>query len=120
MNSNPLAPSWLAVPADANELAATVWSQNSARNASGEIVIAGVAASTLAAEFGTPVYVVDEADVRSRALEIRQSFDAEFAKVGGAVKVYYAGKAFLSIDVATWMNDAGLNIDVASGGELAV
>ncbi len=120
MTSNPLAPSWLVVPADANELAATVWSKNATRNDSGEITVAGVAASAIAAEFGTPVYVVDEADVRSRALDIRQSFDAEFAKVGGTVKVYYAGKAFLSIDVATWMNDAGLNIDVASGGELAV
>ncbi len=120
MSSNPLAPSWLAVPADANELAASLWSRNSVRDASGEIVIAGVAASTIAAEFGTPVYVVDEADVRGRAREIRQCFDTEFARVGATVKVYYAGKAFLSIDVATWMNDAGLNIDVASGGELAV
>lgn len=120
MTSNPLAPSWLAVPSDANDLAASVWSHNSARDESGGLVIAGVAATTIAAEFGTPVYVVDEADVRSRAREIRQSFDTEFAAVGGGVKVYYAGKAFLSIEVARWMNDAGLNIDVASGGELAV
>ncbi|MBG6054572.1 diaminopimelate decarboxylase [Salinibacterium sp. CAN_S4] len=120
MTSNPLAPSWLAVPADANELAASVWSKNSARDASGELVIAGVPASAIAAEFGTPVYVVDEADARGRALEIRRCFDDEFASVGGSVKVYYAGKAFLSIEVARWMNDAGLNIDVASGGELAV
>ena len=34
--------------------------------------------------------------------------------------VYYAGKAFLSIEVARWMPDAGLRIDVCSGGELAV
>lgn len=120
MTKNPLAPSWLAVPVDANELAASVWSKNSSRGDTGELVIAGVAASTIAAEFGTPVYVVDEADARSRALEIRQCFDDEFARVGGTVKVYYAGKAFLSIEVARWMNEAGLNIDVASGGELAV
>ena len=120
MTSNPLAPSWLAVPADANELATSVWSKNSSRDATGELVIAGVAASTIAAQFGTPVYVVDEIDARSRAVEIRQCFSDEFARVGGAVKVYYAGKAFLSIEVARWMNEAGLNIDVASGGELAV
>ena len=36
------------------------------------------------------------------------------------MKVYYAGKAFLSTEVARWMTDAGLNIDVCSGGELAV
>ena len=120
MTSNPLAPSWLAVPADANELATSVWSKNSSRDATGELVIAGVAASTIAARFGTPVYVVDEIDARSRAVEIRQCFSDEFARVGGSVKVYYAGKAFLSIEVARWMNEAGLNIDVASGGELAV
>lgn len=120
MTSNPLAPSWLAVPADANELATSVWSKNSTRDATGELVIAGVAASTIAAQFGTPVYVVDEIDARSRAVEIRQCFSDEFARVGGSVKVYYAGKAFLSIEVARWMNEAGLNIDVASGGELAV
>jgi diaminopimelate decarboxylase len=120
VTANPLAPSWLAVPTDANELAASVWSKNSARNSSGELTIAGVAASIIAAEFGTPVYVVDEDDVRGRAEEIRQCFDDEFARVGGIVKVYYAGKAFLSIEIARWMNAAGLNIDVASGGELAV
>ena len=34
--------------------------------------------------------------------------------------MYYAGKAFLSTEIARWMTDAGLNIDVCSGGELAV
>ncbi len=120
MSSNPLAPSWLAVPDDANDLPAAVWSQNAARTADGELEIAGVTAGALVAEFGTPVYVVDEADVRARALGIRESFDREFARVGSSAKVYYAGKAFLSTEVARWVTEAGLNIDTASGGELAV
>ena len=120
MTSNPLAPSWLVVPSDANALASRVWSHNSIRDASGELAIAGVSASAIAGQFGTPVYVIDEADARSRARGIRRSFDREFARVGGQAKIYYAGKAFLSIEVARWMNEAGLNIDVASGGELAV
>ena len=120
MSSNPLAPSWLVVPEDANALPAAVWSQNAARDSSGELTIAGVPATALAEQFGTPVYVVDEADVKARATGIRASFDREFARVGSAAKVYYAGKAFLSIEVARWVTDAGLNIDVASGGELAV
>ena len=41
-------------------------------------------------------------------------------RIGTTVKVYYAAKAFLSTEVARWMVDAGLNIDVCSGGELAV
>ncbi|MET4580805.1 diaminopimelate decarboxylase [Conyzicola nivalis] len=117
---NPLAPSWLELPADANALPASVWSHNAERSTDGELLIAGVGAENLAAEFGTPLYVVDEADVRDRARGIRDSFDREFARVGTTVKVYYAGKAFLSTQVAAWMIDDGLNIDVCSGGELAV
>src|SRR5262249_44962045 len=51
---------------------------------------------------------------------IRESFEAAFAPLNARVQVYYAGKAFLSTEVARWMSGAGLNIDVASGGELAV
>jgi diaminopimelate decarboxylase len=120
MSENPLAPSWLAHPTDANALPSAVWSRNSARNGDGEVEIAGVSATALAEEFGTPVYVVDEADVKARAQGIRESFDREFARVGSSAKVYYAGKAFLSTEVARWVTAAGLNIDVCSGGELAV
>jgi len=118
--SNPLAPEWLVEPTDANALAASVWSQNASRSAAGELEIASVGATSLAERFGTPVYVVDEADVKARAAGIRASFDREFARVGSSAKVYYAGKAFLSTEVARWVTEAGLNIDVASGGELAV
>jgi diaminopimelate decarboxylase len=120
VTANPLAPAWLRLPVDANSLPEAVWSQNSARAASGAIEVGGVAASALAAEFGTPLYVVDESDVRNRATEARESFDREFARVGSAAKVYYAGKAFLSTEIARWVTEAGLFVDVSSGGELAV
>ncbi|MFZ2964397.1 MAG: diaminopimelate decarboxylase, partial [Rhodoglobus sp.] len=120
MVDNPLAPSWLAVPEDANALPESVWSMHSARNDDGELEIAGVPVSTLVGEFGTPVYVVDEADVRARARRIREAFDRELARVGSSGKVYYAGKAFLCTEVARWVTAEGLGIDVASGGELAV
>ncbi|TDQ03138.1 MULTISPECIES: diaminopimelate decarboxylase [unclassified Leifsonia] len=117
--SNPLAPPWLHVPADANALAPGLWSRTVDRDA-GELVVGGLAASELAARFGTPLYVIDEEDARARAVEVREAFDRAFAEIGTAAKVYYAGKAFLSIEVARWMSEAGLNIDVCSGGELAV
>lgn len=117
---NPLAPSWLELPQDVNELPPAVWSQNASRGSDGSIDVAGVSALALAAEFGTPLYVMDEADVRSRAMTARVAFEREFSRVGGNAKVYYAGKAFLSAEVARWVTDAGLYIDVASGGELAV
>ncbi|HEY4266921.1 MAG TPA: diaminopimelate decarboxylase [Galbitalea sp.] len=120
MSANPLAPAWLAQPTDANAIAESVWSRGVSRSDDGELSIAGLSASDIAAQYGTPVYVVDEADARGRARSIRESFDREFAAVGTAAKVYYAGKAFLSIEIARWMIAEGLNIDVCSGGELAV
>jgi diaminopimelate decarboxylase len=118
--SNPLAPEWLRHPDDANALAASVWPRNAARTASGEIGFAGVPASELVARFGTPLYVVDEDDALSRAAEVLSAFTEAFGAVGSAVHVYYAGKAFLSTEIARWMTAASLNIDVCSGGELAV
>lgn len=120
MTANPLAPEWLPYPADANLLDAEIWSRNTARGDDGVIRVAGVTATELAERFGTPLYVMDEADVRARAVEAREAFDREFARIGSSAKVYYAGKAFLSIEVARWVTEAGLYIDVASGGELAV
>ena len=120
MSANPLAPEWLVHPDDANALAPSVWPSGAARAASGAIAIDGVETTALAAEFGTPLYVVDERDARTRAARLKKAFDDAFAAVGGTVKVYYAGKAFLSTEIARWMTDAGLNIDVCSGGELAV
>ena len=120
MSANPLAPAWLSVPADANALDPSVWSRGATRSESGVLEIAGLDAAAIAAEYGTPVYVVDEADARGRALEVREFFDREFARIGASAVVYYAGKAFLTTEIARWMIAAGLNIDVASGGELAV
>jgi diaminopimelate decarboxylase len=120
VSANPLAPEWLVHPDDANALAPAVWPTGAARAASGAIAIDGVEATALATEFGTPLYVVDENDARTRATRLKAAFDDAFAAIGGTVKVYYAGKAFLSTEIARWMTAAGLNIDVCSSGELAV
>lgn len=120
MTANPLAPGWLVHPDDANALAPTVWPRNAVRDAAGGIRLAGATATALVAEFGTPLYVVDEADARDRASELKVAFDEAFGAIGSSVKVYYAGKAFLSTEIARWVTSAGLNIDVCSGGELAV
>ncbi|WP_210479083.1 diaminopimelate decarboxylase [Naasia sp. SYSU D00948] len=116
---NPLAPAWLAVPRDANELSPAIWPSGASRR-DGELEVAGVRASELAERYGTPVYVVDEADARARAAEIVRVFGDAFGALGARVKVYYAGKAFLSVGVARWMQELGLHLDVASDGEFAV
>jgi Diaminopimelate decarboxylase len=78
-------------------------------------MLGGVDVRDLAQEFGTPLFVLDEGDVRSRARAFREAYaDA------GASWVFYAAKAFLSVAVARWVHEEGLGIDVASGGELAV
>jgi diaminopimelate decarboxylase len=120
VTANPLAPDWLRQPDDANALAATVWPRNAVRDAAGVIQLAGASATALASEFGTPLYVVDEDDARDRAADLQTAFESAFAGVGTTAKVYYAGKAFLSTEIARWVTAAGLNIDVCSGGELAV
>ena len=120
MSSHPLAPEWLALPSDANALDAAVWPTNAVRDDSGEIRIGGVGVRELAASFGTPLYVIDEADARGRAESIRSAFETELARIGTDAKIYYAGKAFLSAEIARWVTEAGLYIDVCTGGELAV
>jgi diaminopimelate decarboxylase len=102
-------------PADAaalDALAPSVWPRNAVRGADGVLRIAGVDVRDLAETYGTPLFVVDEADFRSRA--------AEFAAAFGAEAVHYAAKAFLCTQVARWVAQEGLRLDVASGGELAI
>ncbi len=101
-----------ATAAELDELAPAVWPRHAVRGADGVLRVAGVDVRDLAARYGTPLFVVDEADFRSRA--------AEFAAAFGADAVHYAAKAFLCTEVARWVAEEGLSLDVASGGELAV
>jgi len=94
-------------------LAPNVWPRNAARNADGEVAIAGVPVKQLAEEYGTPLFVIDEDDFRSRCRDIAAAF-------GGGEYVRYAAKAFLCSEVARWIDQEGLALDVCSGGELAV
>jgi diaminopimelate decarboxylase len=117
---NPLAPAWLVRPTDPNALSRRVWPRTMRRGDDGTASIGGVPVAALAEEFGTPLYVLDEEDVRARAAETRAAFTEAFARVGATATVYYAGKAFISTELARWVSEAGLNIDVCTGGELAV
>ena len=114
-----LKPSWLHEPSDVNAVDQNVWPRHLVRSSSGEIEIAGVAARSLVAEFGTPLYVIDEDDFRARATGVKTVFERAAASIGTSAKVYYAGKVFLTSEIAHWVNELGLNIDVASGGEFA-
>ncbi len=108
------APAASAVAADQLlTLAPNVWPRNTVRGDDGVVSIAGVAVTDIADEYGTPLFVIDEDDFRSRCREIAAAF-------GGGENVHYAAKAFLCTEIARWVDEEGLSLDVASGGELAV
>ena len=113
-------PSWLSPPQDVNALVPVLWARSVRRSDEGALTVAGLDVRELASEFGTPAYVLDEEDFRCRAREFRAAFDEVFQDLCGGADVYYAGKAFLCTAVARWIHEDGLNLDVCSGGELAV
>jgi diaminopimelate decarboxylase len=96
----------------------SIWPASTLRRDDGGLEIGGCEVAALAAEFGTPLYVVDEAEFRTRAAGFKTAFGEAFAKYGAKVDVYYAGKAFLCSRVASWMKKDKLGLDVASVGEL--
>ncbi|MEU4780923.1 diaminopimelate decarboxylase [Micromonospora sp. NPDC023633] len=104
-------PAWLRPPVDVNALVPQLWPRNVTRDGDGVLAVAGLGVRDIAAEFGTPVYVLDEDDLRSRCRDFRTGFDG--------VDVYYAGKAFLCRAVVRMISDEGLHLDVCTGGELA-
>lgn len=75
----------------------------------GRLSIGGCDVGELAAEFGTPLFVYDEAHLRARCREALDAFGDGVA---------YAGKAFLCAAMARLVHEEGLHLDVASGGEL--
>ena len=83
-----------------------------------ELSISGISAKDLAREFGTPTFFIDEADFRARALAWNKALKDAFGDQAGTV--YYASKAFTCTEVARWIKDLGIGIDVSTGGEMAV
>jgi diaminopimelate decarboxylase len=113
-------PVWLRQPDDVNLLVPRLWARNVVRGPDGVVSAAGVSVVTLAREFGTPAYVIDEDDFRCRAREFRAAFDGAFADLCGGADVFYAGKAFHTVASTRWLMDEGMSLDVCTGGELAV
>ena len=81
-----------------------------------QLVIGGCNTLDLAAEFGTPVYVIDELTVRNRCRE----FVKQFSSIYPNSKVLYASKAYINPALAKIFQEEGLGLDVVSGGEFAV
>lgn len=117
---NPLAPEWLTPAKDLNAVDARIWPRTAGRDAQGELQIGGVGARELIRRHGSPLYVIDQEDFEARLLSAKRAFGDAAQKYGTSAKVYYASKALLTTDIVRWVDQAGLSIDVSTGGELAV
>src|SRR5687768_11832815 len=83
-------------------------------NDAGHLEVGGCDTVDLAARFGTPLYVMDEEAVRRRCREYLAAFKSRYPRV----EVSFAGKAFLCTGFCRIIEQEGLNLDVASSGEL--
>ncbi len=101
-----------APPADLNSLSSHVWPAGMVRTPSGQLSLHGQSVTELVRTFGTPLFLLDEDDFRRRSRAYADSFCG--------TDVYYASKAFTSVELLRWVAEEGLGLDVATGGELAV
>ena len=85
-------------------------------NDRGHLMIGGCDTVELAAEFGTPLYLFDEFDIRGKCREFKEEFGKRYANT----TVVYSCKAFINKALAHLFNEEGLGLDVVSGGELGI
>ena len=78
-------------------------------------MLGGVAASALAKQYGTPLYVMEEDKIRSSMAAFRDSMETFYRGKG---LVCYASKAFSCKEIYRIAMEEGLGIDVVSLGEL--
>ena len=93
-----------------------VWPITTTRTGDGAIAIGGVPLPEIAATYGTPVYLYDEATLRGNARAFRDAFSAAYPRS----RVVFAGKAFLNTALLRILHEEGPGLDVVSGGELFV
>ena len=99
-----------------------LWPTTVRRTPDGELALGGLTVSEILADAPSPVFVLDEADLRGRAASwsaaMAEEFWPNYGMAGG--EAFYAGKAFLTTKVAQWVLEEGMGIDTASRVELAV
>ena len=93
-----------------------IYPPSARHNEAGHLEIGGCDVVALAAEYGTPLFIYDEAALRSQCRAYLEAFAAH----AGRFVVVYASKAFACRAMCELVAEEGLSLDVASGGELAV
>ena len=89
--------------------------ENLDRASDGELTFAGVRLSTLAARYGTPLYLYDEDRIRERCRTYLTAIRENF---GEGAKALYASKAACFKRLYEIMREEGMGIDVVSSGEI--
>ncbi|MFF7776996.1 diaminopimelate decarboxylase [Streptomyces tanashiensis] len=97
-------------PASHETAGPSIWPRSARPEHGGDVTVAGVSLAETAGRFGTPVYVLDEEEVRERCRAYRTAFPE--------ADVVYAAKAFLCRAMVHWAQEEGLGLDVCSAGEL--
>jgi len=82
----------------------------------GSLSIAGCSAEKLVKEYGSPIFVLDQDDFFVRTKAWQTALNESF----GTGKLYYAAKSFICVEVAKWLKELKVGLDVCTGGELAV
>lgn len=119
-NQAKFAPAWLVEPKDVNHIDYNVWPAGLTRSAAGDVSLAGIPVGQLAAQFGTPLMLIDQDDFFARGRKVKSAFEKAAAGIGSSAKIYYAGKSLLTTEIVKWIDQLGLNLDVSTGGELAL
>jgi diaminopimelate decarboxylase len=84
-------------------------------NAQGNLTIGGVDTTKLAAEYGTPLYVMDEDLIRNNLRRFHESFKKYY---DGKGEVHFASKAFCCLEMCRLVASEGDGLDAVSIGEL--
>jgi len=82
----------------------------------GELVVGGCRLADLAAQWGTPLYVIEEGAVRAQVRRFRRAIEARW----GNARMVFASKAFPCTAMYRLMAEEGIGVDVAGAGELAM
>lgn len=89
-----------------------IWPATAQRSPASDLTIGRVAMSSVVGTYGTPVYVIDEMDVRQRCREYTEAF--------GHGGVAYTAKALLTRAVGRWIAEERLGLYASSAGELHI
>jgi diaminopimelate decarboxylase len=83
----------------------------------GQLTIAGLQVNELAEQYGTPLYLYDQATLDASVENYTSALEKAYP---GSSGITYAGKAFLNLAIAQWTQRKGLHLDCTGEGEIFI